>query len=116
MCTNPRVKSLLNALAASVPKLKEAATGDDSAGKQLWRVVSCLQQRDPWGPALAATPGLLADIQLIITVPELPRDIIAYCLQHVGVRIDTACATAVASLICMVVLAGVGAYQQRTPV
>lgn len=66
---------------------------DDSDPKgmliNLWKLVlilqrsRCLQQ---WGPTLAATPGLLLNINQLFKAPHLPQAVAQHFVQHVGVR------------------------------
>lgn len=44
---------------------------------------NCLR---PWGPILAATPGLLQDFTQLFTVPHLPKMLAYFFIQHLGVH------------------------------
>lgn len=88
--SGPQIKQLTDALLASVPELAKALAKHDRLNKQLhqlWRLVSLLQIIQPWGPALAATPGLLVDLTQMHTVSHLPWKLVRYCVQHQGVTI-----------------------------
>lgn len=57
----------------------------------LWKLVSILQRSmrlRPWGPILAATPGILQDFTQLFTVPRLPREMAQSAIQHMDLRIN----------------------------
>lgn len=57
---------------------------------QFRKLVTSLKQSYlwyPWGPALAATPGILDDVSRIFTVPYPPNDIVKYLVQHTNTHI-----------------------------
>lgn len=57
---------------------------------QLFVVLSYLQECcfAPWGPAIAAAPGLLEDLTQLFTAPQMPHDVVRELVQHMGVRIS----------------------------
>lgn len=88
-------RALVQALQACIPELKAALVGRQDRAtvhgvpprklsllNELRTVVSVLEQAGPWGPALAAAPGLLVECSQLLSVPQLPREVIAHFVQH----------------------------------
>lgn len=81
-------QKLQQTLAAGLPELTANEFTNKQLLHQLWALVSLLKQAQPWGPAVAATPGLLADYSQLITVPYLPQQIVKSSVQQLGVHIS----------------------------
>lgn len=86
------VKQLVQAMEASLPDLKavlidrQLTTAEcDTPSKQihqLWIMMAFLQHSSVagiWGPALAASPGIMQDLTVSINIPELPLEL-KHCL------------------------------------
>lgn len=100
--SSPRARQLVQALEASLPDVakalahKELATATILASscrqllKQLWTLVATLQasRNAPWGPAIAAAPGLLQDFTQLFMVPGLPYTSPSHFVTHLSLRIS----------------------------
>lgn len=100
--SSPRASQLVQALEASLPGLNKQLTKQELASEylsapsdsdllgQLRIVVSYLQASHfaPWGPSIAAAPGLLEDVTQLFTVPQLPYTVGYRFVKHLELRIS----------------------------